>query len=141
MIMDKQLIFSALQAETTQAAHISDNVVNLSHIPRCIIDNMYFVFRIGAAITGTGETLQIDLVTSAAAGLGTPQILWSTGVMVEATIEAWAANSIVFAFKVPSNLLLQYMGVIYTIAGANFSTGTWDAFLTPDAPYFIAATP
>jgi hypothetical protein len=141
MYMDKQLIFSLNQAETTVAAHISDNVVDLTHIPRVIIDNAYFVYRIKTAITGTGETFQIDLVTSAAAGLTTPQILWSTGILTETIIEAWTANSIVYAFKVPSNMLLQYLGVIYTIGTAVFTAGAWDAFLTPNAPYFIAATP
>jgi hypothetical protein len=37
--------------------------------------------------------------------------------------------------------LLQYLGVDYIIGTAVFTAGTWDAFLTPDFPHLIAATP
>ncbi len=142
MYVGKHLQFSILQEETTQAEHISDHVYDLTHIPRNVINNMFLVFRIGTAIVSAGGgTFNIELVTSAAVGLSTPQVLWSTGVVANATIVAWTADSIQYAIKVPPVMLLRYMGMHYTIGTAVFTAGTWDAFLTPDAPYHIAATP
>ena len=131
------------QAETTVATHVSDQVIDLTHIPRNIIDSLYFVFQIEDAIVsgGAGGTLQIDLVTSAAVGLSTPQTLWSTGIVANATIVAWAANSTIYVIKVPPVMLLRYLGCNYTIATAVFTAGSWRAFFTPDAPFLIAATP
>ena len=142
MYLDKHLQFSILQEETTQAAHISDHVYDLTHIPLNIINGMTLVFRIATAIVSAGGgTLQIDLVTSAAVGLSTPQTLWSTGIVATGTVVGWSANSIVYSVRMPVVNLLQYMGMIFTIGTAVFTAGTWDAFLTPDAPYHIAATP
>jgi len=142
MYIDYQNRFSVLQAETTATDHISDNVIDLVHAPQVIYDNPFFVFRIGAAIVSAGGgTLETKLVNSAAVGLGTPTILWSSGVIANATIVAWTANSIVYAVRVPPVKLLQYLGVIYTIGTGVFTAGTWDAFLAPDVPLLIAATP
>jgi len=129
------------QAETTVATHVSDQVLDLTHIPRNIIDSLYFVFQIEDAITGTGETFEIQLVTSAAVGLTTPQVMWSSGILAEATIEAWVANSTIYVIKVPPVMLLRYLGATYEIIGAVFSTGSWRAFFTPDPSLLIAATP
>ncbi len=129
------------QTETTQATHISDNVVDLTHIPRNVIENLYFVFQCEVQPISTSGTFQIDLVTSAATGLTTPQTLWSTGIISNAICTAWVAQSTIYAFKVPANMLLQYLGCNYTIATAEFTGGSWRAFFTPDAPYLIAATP
>jgi len=130
------------QDETSTDTYVSDNVIDLTHIPRNVIENLYFVFQIEAAIVSAGGgTLQIDLVTSAAVGLTTPQTLWSTGIIANATIVAWTANSTIYAFKVPANMLLRYLGCNYTIATSAFTAGSWRAFFTPDAPYLIAATP
>jgi len=143
MIIDKQLQFSLLQDETTVATHISDHVLNLIHYPTNVIDNMFLVFRIGTKIVSVGgtSTFDIRLVTSAAVGLGTPTVLWSSGATTNATHCGWAANSIPYVIKVPPTMLLQYLGMLYIIGTDVFSAGTWDAFLTPDAPYYIPATP
>ena len=129
------------QSETTQATFVSDNVVDLTHIPRNVIENLYFVFQCEVQPISTSGTFQIDLVTSAATGLTTPQTLWSTGIISNAICTAWVAQSTIYAFKVPANMLLRYLGANYTIATANFTGGSWRAFFTPDAPYLIAATP
>jgi len=153
MIIDKDLCLCAVattagvvsitpQAETTVATHVSTNVIDLTHIPRNIIENCYFVFQCAVVpISAAGGTLQIDLVTSAAAGLTTPTVMWSTGILANATIVAWAANSTIFAFKIPAQMALRYMGCNYTIAGFALTAGSWRAFFTPNAPYLIAATP
>ncbi len=139
---DKQLQFSIAQAETSEATHISDHVYDLTHKPRNVIEGMYFTLRISTAIVSAGGgTFTVDLVTSAAAGLSTPQVLHSSGLISNATLVAYAANTVVYAVRVPPVMLLRYMGVRYTIATAVFTAGAWDTYLTPLAPYHIAATP
>lgn len=142
MYLDHETMFSVLQDETTVDDHISDNVIDLVHAPQVIYENPYFVFRIGTAIVSAGGgTLEVKLVNSAAVGLGTPTVLWSSGVVASATVVAWTANSLIYAVRVPPVKLLQYLGVVYTIGTAVFTAGTWDAFLAPDFPHLIAATP
>jgi len=140
MYQDYQNRFSVLQDETTVDDHISDNVINLVHAPLTVYENPFLVFRIGTAIVSAGGgTLEIKLVTSAAAGLGTPTVLWSSGVLANATIVAWTADSLIYLVRVPPVITLQYLGMIYTIGTAVFTAGTWDAFLTPDIPILIGA--
>jgi len=153
MIIDADLSLNAItttagvisftaQAETTVDTHVSTNVVDLSKYPRNIIEQLYFVFQcVEVPISAGGGTLQIDLVTSAVAGLTTPTVMWSSGIMANATIVAWTALSTIFAFKVPAQRALRYMGCNYTIAGNVLTAGSWRAFFTVDAPYLIAPTP
>ncbi len=145
MYVDKELAFQVMgtpQAETTVDTHVSTNVIDLTHIPRTIIENAYFVFRCAVVpISAGGGTLRIDLDVSAAVGLTTPTTLWSSGTLANATIVAWTANTIIYAVKVPAYMPLQYLGVNYTIATAVLTAGSWEAWLTPNAPYYIPATP
>ena len=130
------------QAETTVDTHVSTNVVDLSKYPRNVINQLYFVFQCAVVpISAGGGTLQIDLVTSAVAGLTTPTVMWSSGILANATIVAWTANSTIFAFKVPAHMALRYLGCNYSIATAVLTAGSWRAFFTVDAPYLIAPTP
>ena len=130
------------QDETSADTYVSDNVVDLTHIPRNVIDNLYFVFQcVVVPVSAGGGTFQIDLVTSAAVGLTTPQTLWSTGIVANTTIVAWTAYSTVYVIKVPPVMLLRYLGCNYTIATSALTAGSWRAFFTPDAPFGIAATP
>lgn len=129
------------QDETSVAVHVSDNVLDLTKYPRNIIDQLYWVFQIKDAITGAGALFEIKLVTSAAEGLSTPQVLWSSGQLANATIIAWTANSTIFAFKLPAYLQHRYLGATYEIITSVFGTGSWRSFFTVNAPYFIAATP
>ena len=129
------------QSETTAAAYISDNVIDLTKWPRNIIDQLYWVFQIEDAITGASTKFTIQLVTSAAVGLGTNQVLWASGELSNATIVAWAANSTIYAFKLPAYLQHRYLGANYEIIDQVFSTGSWRSFFSVEAPYLIAATP
>ena len=129
------------QAETSVAQHISDNVVDLTKWPRNIIDQLYWVFQIGVAITGASAKFRIQLVTSAAVGLGTNQVLWDSGELANATIVAWVANQTIYAFKLSAYLQHRYLGCTYEIITSAFSTGSWRSFFCVDAPYYIAPTP
>lgn len=148
MYVDNELSFNLVsnnvitaQDETTASSYISDQVVDLGHIPRNVIDNLYCVFQVEVALVSATGTITIALVTSAAAALTTAQTLWSSGLVANATMVAWTAQSTVYAFRVPANMLLRYLGMTYVIGTAALTAGSWRAFLTPDAPYHIAATP
>lgn len=148
MRIDKELVFNAItagvlvpQAETTVDTHISDNVVNLTHVPRTL-SNLWFVVQCSVVpISAGGGTLRINLVTSAAVGLTTPQVLWSSGLLANAAIVAYTADSTLYHFPMPEAALLQYLGVTYQIETAVWTAGSFRAFLTPDAPTYIPATP
>jgi hypothetical protein len=104
---------------------------------RSIAEGGYLVWRQGAAetMTATG-TVNVQLVCSAAAALGTDTILWETGVMVHATIIAkMLANTIVWVVKIPRNIPLRYLGVAWVVGTDAMETTTADIFITPDAPY------
>ena len=145
MYLDKENCFHlypTAQAETTTAAHISANVVDLTKYPRNIIDMLYWVFQLEVAITtATSATFQVDLVTSAAEALTAPQILWSSGVVATGVVVAWLAQSTLWAFKVPAYLQHRYMGCIYTIGTGTFTAGSWRSFLSVDVPYLIDPSP
>ena len=136
MILDYEGNLSDAQAETTQAAHVSTNVLNLQAAGRRIIDPWYYVFRIDTAIVSAGGgTLDIQFVTSAAAALSGATVLWDSGVIANATIVAWAINTVPYVIAVTYNgTLLQYVGVIYTIGTAAFTAGKWDMLRAVNVP-------
>jgi len=145
VITDYQLWFNTYgtaQAETTVDTHNSDNVYDMTIVDKNILKAGVLVFQIETAIVSAGGgTLNIQLVCSAAAALTTPTVLWSTGVLANATIVAWTANSTIYKVKVPANIPLRYLGMQYIIGTAVFTAGAWRCFITPDAPHHIAADP
>ena len=152
MYTDAELSFNAIattanvisftaQAETTQAAHISDNVIDVTKIPRSIYNSLFLVIQIVVVpVSAGGGTLTIDFDSSAAEALTAPTTLWSSGLLANATIVAYTANSLIYKVKLPPRIPLRYIGLTYTIATANFTAGSWVAFLTPDTEFLIPAT-
>ncbi len=152
MYTDAQLSFNAVtttanvisftaQAETTVDDHTSTNVIDVTHIPRSIYDSMFLVIQIVTVpISGGGGTLQFSLRASAAAALSTPTILWDSGIVPNATIVAYSANSLIYKVKLPPLIPLRYIGINYEIATAVLTAGSWVAFLTPDTEFRIPAT-
>lgn len=138
MYIDYNGILSDAQDETTVAAHISDNVVDWGVAGRRFYEPLWYVFRIDTAIVSAGGgTLDIQLVTSAAADLSTPTILWDSGVLANATIVAWAVGAIPYVIPVfYKGTMLRYFGAIYTIGTAVFTAGKWDMLpvINPPAP-------
>ena len=152
MYMDAELSFNAVtttanvlahtaQAETEVGDHTSTNVIDVTHIPRTVLADLYLVVQIVVVpVSAGGGTLQISLRASAAATLTAPTTLWDSGLLANATIVAYTANSIIYSVKLPPAIPLRYIGMNYAIATAELTAGSWVAFLTPDAPYYIAAT-
>lgn len=120
---------SVAQDETTQTTHISDNVVDLGAAGRRIVEPRWYFFRITTAIVSAGGgTLQIQIVTSAAAALSAATVIWDSGTIANATIVAWTVNQMPYP-RIPvvySGELLRYFGAIYTIGTAVFTAGAWD---------------
>ena len=155
MYIDPELAFNAVsttagvitltpQDETTTSAtpYDSDSIIDLTHVPRNVLTPLYLVVQIIVVpVSAGGGTLTISLVTSAAEALTTPTILWSSGLLANATIVAYTAYSTIFTVGINLTSALRYLGVNYTIGTADLTAGSWIAFLTPDAPFAIAATP
>jgi len=127
---------SDAQDETTVTTHVSDNIVDLGVAGRRLVDPLWYVFRIDTAIVSAGGgTLDIQIVTSAGTNLSTPTILWDSGVVANATIVAWAANSIPYVIPVVYNgTLLRYFGALYIIGTNVFTAGKWDMLQVVNPP-------
>ena len=149
MIFDRETCFNTVtsagmtaQAETAADTQISANVLDWTKIPRTQFSSLFFVVQIVVIpISAGGGTWQIDLVSSAAEALSTPTIAWSSGLLANATIVAYAANSIIYALQIPPRFPLRYVGVRYTIATDVWTAGSFCSWLTPNAPYGTPATP
>jgi hypothetical protein len=129
MYLDNFGDLSTAQAETTATTHISDNVVDLGVSGRRIVDPLWYFFRVTTAIVSAGGgTLQIQIVTSAAAALTASTVIWDSGTIPNATIVAWAVNAMPYP-RIPvtyADTLLRYFGAIYTIGTDVFTAGAWD---------------
>jgi bifunctional ADP-heptose synthase (sugar kinase/adenylyltransferase) len=129
MIRDGDLILSNAQALTATAA--STNVIDMTKAGDAVGAELYLVIRQGTLLDSSAEgaTLTIDIQTSSAEAFGTYTVL-ARKVIVEST-GLTAANKILWKIKLPPGVL-QYLRVYYTVSGENFTSGTIDAFLTPD---------
>lgn len=119
------------------ATNYSSSIDLASTTNRSIAEAGYLVWRVGTAftITATG-TMNVQLVCSAAAALGTDTVLWETGAIAHDAVEAlFTANKIIYVIKIPPVIPLRYLGVAWVIGTDHLDTGTADIFITPDAPY------
>jgi len=103
---------------------------------RSIAQGGYLVWRQGtAAAVAAGGTTTISLVCSAAATLGTDTKL-ITRAWTETECEAgFLIDTMVFVWKIPANIPLRYLGVMWVLAVGAWTAGTADIFITPNAPY------
>ena len=145
MHVDAELSFNTVaanvltaQAETTQAAHVSTNVIDTTAVPLNLNRPLYFVFQCEVVpISAGGGTLLIELGNSAAAAMSTDTVIWSSGIIINSVITAWVAQTTIYVVPVQGPFALRYVGVTYTIGTAVLTAGSWRAFLTPDAPAII----
>jgi len=144
MILDQQWVFmEAAQpviagvADITTGTSISTNVYDQSPLDANnlgIIDfavgpqwYLYLVVTTTADSSGDGASMNIRLVSSAAVGLGTPTVHWSTGVQVEATFAAG------LEYKIPMPVgdnWLRYIGLDFVISGEDLTAFACTAVLT-----------
>lgn len=132
MYIDKLGLFSDAQALTASAN--GTNVVDFTLVtPKRQVGagkQLWVLFSIGVAadFTTGDETYQFEIITSAAANLGSPVTLVSRAVV--ATL--LPAGALV-AITVPQDGMLEFMGVHYTLAGTT-PTVTVTAWLTDESP-------
>lgn len=138
MILDTNLILSEMQAVTVTA--ISENVIDLvangivpyeaaavgrnlgagNEIPLALMVNESFA---------TLTSLTVTVETSAAAGLTSPTVLYTSGAIPVATLVAGYKLPIRW---LPDAPLLQYLGVRYTVTGTTATAGKMTAALATE---------
>jgi len=120
MITDKLLRVSTDQALTTTA--VSTDTIDLS-IARDMGegDSLYMNFAVTAALTG-GTSVKFEVISSAAANLGTPTVIGSTDAIVTADLVAGKNVAVRINPQIASKGQ-RYLGARYTISGT-YSAGT-----------------
>jgi hypothetical protein len=128
VIRDKGLVFSTAQAETTQAAHDSDDVVDLriananlgAGTPKWLVVTVNTTFTSGGA-----GTLTVALQDCATVGGSYATVIAG---------EAHALASLVKGFKLLCIPLpaehARFLKLVYTIGGAAMTAGAVDAYIT-----------
>lgn len=131
-ITDALLQLASAQGSITSSTVVSTNTIDKS-VQRDLGDgeDLYAVFSIDTAFAG-GTSLTLQVIESAAANLGTPTVIVSTGAIPLASLTAGA----MFALKLPPQVNsrgLRYLGAQYVPAGT-FSAGAISATITKDLP-------
>ena len=117
--------------QTITATANSANVVDLS-LARDVGEGeeLYVSFTVGT-VFATGTSLTPTVVVSAADSLTSPTTIGTAGTILTATLVA----GYTFAVRlnpIIASLGLRYLGVIYTVAGSNYTTGTMTADIVTD---------
>ena len=118
MITDAQLLFSDQQADVRNAAtYVSTNTVDLG-VARDIGNGqtLYVDFTVDDAFTG-GTSVQFQVISSAAANLGTPTVLATTPAIVDATLVTGYRTQLAIPPVVGNGQ--RYLGVQYVGVGAH----------------------
>jgi len=114
MITDKLLRVSEDQALTTTA--VSTDTIDLS-VARDIGEggDLFMNFAVTTALAG-GTSVKFEVITSAAANLGSPTVIGSTDAIVTASLVA-GYNTAVRINPQIASLGQRYLGARYTISG------------------------
>lgn len=131
MYIDQELLFSDAQAETTVAAHDSDNVIDLGAAGRDIGvgEGLWLFASIKAAVLSAGAaTVQFQLVTSDAADFSGSTVLYDSGAIGKASL---TAGAIPVKVRIPLGFK-RYVKMVYTIGTAALTAGSWTAGLVKD---------
>lgn len=140
MRIDKFNQFSDAQAVTATA--ISENVIDAQHVSNTLKDlgageELYLVVVCTTAMTdgSSDSTVTVTLESDSTANL-------ATSATVHVTLPAFAALSAagtMRAVALPQSLLYErYLGVRYTVANGDLTTGSFSAFLTKSVPSWKA---
>lgn len=145
MILDLQSMFSGTvaadgtkTAQAITATAISTNVIDtrsVSGLPASAdlgagsgMGQLYLVVQTIQAFN-TLTSLTITLESSAAAGLTSSTVHFSTGAIL---LAALTANTVLARVVLPSADYLRYLGLRYTVTGTNPTQGSVLAYLTFD---------
>lgn len=129
MILDKSLILSDAQAETTVATHTSDNVIDTVALGDAI-NELYFVARVETKCTSDGSaTVQVKLITDPNETLDDgPTVLWASDAVPVASL----TDKYLFgAVRLPKpDKLKRYIAAQIIIGTAALTAGKFDIYLT-----------
>lgn len=134
MILDKFLMFDNVQALT--ATRNSTDVIDTLRAGEDWGrgENLYWFFQVITDLDSAAEgaSLQVALVTSATSNLGTPTILEDQPALLT-EVGMTAIPGFNFYRRLhPNPAWLRYIGVIYTVSGENFTSGTISSGLVHD---------
>jgi ABC-type nitrate/sulfonate/bicarbonate transport system substrate-binding protein len=140
--IDKQLEFSDAQAETTAAAHISTNVIDMTTVGSFADGQpIYFVCTVNTTFTSGGSaTLEVQLLsdaTSTVAVDGSATSHWTSASWAVADLTAGTVLACV-PLPMEGTTYEEYLGVMYTIGTAAMTAGKVDAYLTVDPPKHVS---
>lgn len=129
MITDAQLTLASAQALTATA--VSPNTIDLSQARDIGSgEDVRVYFNVDTALTSAGATtLQIQIITSAAANLSSPTILAQSDAIPKASLVAGFNFELVVPKSVINALGQRYLGLQLTVNVANFSAGAYSAGL------------
>jgi hypothetical protein len=137
MILDKQLQFSDAQdVSSSTSGKLATNVIDLkgTGINLGAGRPLYVVAIVTTALTGAGDTLDIDFVSDSVSSLDSS--LSVHGVL--GTFAAQSAAGTKLVAPIPTQTLERYVGLRYYARGAGDVTGNVSAFLTLDPDLFTA---
>lgn len=125
MILDKELVFSDAQDETTVADHTSDNIVDLTTAGDAI-DSLWLEVGVHTAATSDGNaTLTVALQTSVDDAFTSPITLLTTAAIGKADLTKGAK---LIQTRIPMGCK-RYLRVLYTIGTAVLTGGKFNAYL------------
>lgn len=128
MILDKNLILSDAQAETTATTHLSENIIDTVKVGDAV-NELYFVAYVETACTSAGAaTVEIKLVTDSDVNMGSPTVLWSSGAIAKASLVDKYCFGIVRLPK--ADKLERYIAAQIVIGVAALTAGAFDIYLT-----------
>lgn len=135
MITDALLQLSAAQAVTATA--VSTNTIDLSQARDMGPGGeLYATFGVDVAATAAGAaTVTFQIISSAAANLGTPTVLTQTDALGKAELTLGKAFSLPMgnAILAAQKLGQRYLGVQYTVATGPLTAGSFTCHITLDA--------
>ena len=136
MLVDGQLEFSDAQAVTATAN--STNVIDLGLAGQDIGtgENLYVVVQVETAMTdaGSDSTVAVTLIDDDNAALSSAATVQTLGTFAAVS----GAGTAIIARVQPGAITQRYVGLAFTVAGGDLTTGSFDAFLTMNIDKFKA---
>jgi len=129
LILDKNLIMSDAQAETTVGTHVSNNVIDTLKLGDAV-NELYFEARVETKCTSGGAaTVQVKFITDPNEALNAgPTVLWESGaIAVASLVDKYEFGTV----RLPKpDKLKRYLAAQIIIGTAALTAGKFDIYLT-----------